>query len=135
LPQPSACAARLVLMKAINQVLKNMKSRTLRVIIILVATLFLNIEAAQAGLIQKLKLYFRQEFPHNEFLLLFGGLVFAAFIVYVLFAPVLINKQKWSWLNYYSYQPGRQDYKSKRITVKKISEILQNTEFTNQVHS
>jgi hypothetical protein len=111
-----------------------MKNRTLRVIIILVSMLFINIEAAQAGLVHKFRIYIHQEFPDNQFLFITFSLLFIACLSYVLFAPVLINKQKWGWLNYYSYQPGRQDYQSKRMSVKKISDILQNSEYTKQAH-
>ena len=112
-----------------------MKNRTLRVIIILISLLFLNIEAAHAGLIHKLKSYIRLEFTDFELFYIFGGSLSLAFLGYVIFTPVLIGNKKWAWLNYYSYQPNRHDYQSKRDMVKKISGILKNDYISNSAHS
>src|SRR5947208_1026701 len=100
------------------------KNRTLRVIIILVALLFLNIEAAQAGLVYKIRVYFRHEFPDQHLLAWsFVCICIVAFLIYVVFASVLIGNQKWDWLNYYSYQPNRHNYQSKRVAIQKITGI------------
>src|SRR5688572_4885566 len=112
-----------------------MKNKTLRVIIILVGLLFLNIEAAQAGLVHKLKIYINHEFPNYQFIYITITLLVLALLAYVIFAPVLIGKEKWAWLNYYSYQPNRHDYQSKRVSIQKISGILSNSEFGKQAHS
>jgi hypothetical protein len=58
-----------------------------------------------------------------------------AFLLYVIFAPVLIGKEKWDWLNYYSYQPNRHDYQSKRVSIQKISGILTKNKYSKQAHS
>jgi len=108
-----------------------MKKGTLKTIIILVSLLFINIEAAQAGLIQKFKLYIRHEFSDYQLTYFIGGLLFLGFFSYIIFTPVLIGKKKWAWLSYYSYNPGRHDYQSKRVMVKKISGILKNSEYGN----
>jgi hypothetical protein len=97
--------------------------------------LFLNIEAAQAGLVHKIKLYIRHECPDYQLLYIALALLVLGFLSYVLFAPVLIGKEKWAWLNYYSYQPNRHDYQSKRATIQKISGILSNAEFSKEAHS
>ena len=112
-----------------------MKNGTLRIIIILVSLLFLNIEAAQAGLVQKIRVFIRHEFPDHQFMYIALGLVVLSFLSYVLFAPVLIGKEKWAWLNYSSDNIPRHDYQSKRASIKKISNILSNTEFGKQAHS
>lgn len=112
-----------------------MKNKTLKAIIILVALLFINIEAAQAGLVHKMKLFISHEFPDHNLLFISGGLFMLGFLSYVLFAPVWIGNEKWAWLNYYSYQPSRHNYSSKRVSVRKISKILTNTEFNKQAHS
>ena len=112
-----------------------MKKGTLKTIIILIGLLFINIEAAQAGLIHKFKIYIRHEFPDYQLLYVTLGLLLFGFLSYIIFTPVLIGKQKWAWLTYYSYNPNRHDYQSKRVMVKKISGILKNPEFGNQAHS
>ena len=103
-----------------------MKKGTLKTIIILVALLFINIEAAQAGLVNKFKIYIRHEFSDYQLLYLIAGFVFLGFLSYIIFTPVLIGKQKWAWLTYYSYNPNRHHYQNKREMIKKISGILQN---------
>jgi hypothetical protein len=112
-----------------------MRKGTLKTIIILVGLLFLNIEAAHAGLIHKFKIYIRHEFSDYQLLYFAGGLLFFGFLSYIIFTPVFIGKRKWAWLSYYSYTPNRHDYQSKRVMVKKISGILKNSEFSNQAHS
>src|SRR5689334_19047149 len=101
-----------------------MGSRTLKVIIILVALLFLNIEAAHAGLIHKFKIYIRHEFSGQQIFYVLASVIVIGFLTYVIFAPLPIGKERWYWLKYYSYTPARHDYQSKRDMVKKISGIL-----------
>lgn len=101
----------------------------------MVSLLFLNIEAAHAGLVHKLKNYIRLEFTDIELFYIFGGSLSLAFLGYVIFTPVHIGNKKWAWLNYYSYQPNRHDYQSKRVMVKKISGILKNDYISNHAHS
>jgi hypothetical protein len=111
-----------------------MKKGTFKIIIILVSLLFINIEAAQAGLINKFKIYIRHEFSDYQlFYLVFGFTIFGL-LSYIIFTPVLIGKEKWAWLSYYSYNPNRHAYQSKRVMVKKISGILKNPEFGNSSH-
>jgi hypothetical protein len=112
-----------------------MKNTTVRVIIILVALLFINIEAAHAGIIQRIKGYILVEFPANQMFFIIGLLLFLSFLSYVVFTPVLIGNQKWSWLSYYSYPSTRPDFKNKRLMIKKISRILNNEEISNGAHS
>ena len=112
-----------------------MKKGTLKTIIILLGLLFVNIEAAQAGLIHKVKIYIRQEFSDYQLVYFICGILFFGFLSYIIFTPVLIGKQKWAWLSYYSYTPNRHDYQSKRDMIKKISGILKNSDFGNQAHS
>jgi hypothetical protein len=112
-----------------------MKKGTFRVIIVLVGLLFLNIEAAQAGLINKFKVYIHQEFTDYQLVYFIGGLLIFGFLSYIVFTPIFIGTQKWTWFNYYSYNPNRQDYQSKREMVKKISSILKNGDISNQAHS
>ena len=108
-----------------------MKKATLRVIIILVGLLFVNIEAAHAGLIHKVKIYIRHEFSDNQLVYFICAALFLGFLSYIIFTPVLIGKRKWAWLSYYSYSPGRNDYQTKRDMVKKIAVILKNGELGN----
>ena len=101
-----------------------MNARTIKVIVTLVALLFLNIEAAQAGLVNKLKVYIRHEFTDYQLFYFIGGLLVTGFLGYIVFAPVMIGNQKWAWLNYSTYQPSRHHYSSKRRAITKISRIL-----------
>lgn len=112
-----------------------MEKRTIKTIVILVSLLFLNIEAANAGLIHKFKLYIRHEFSDDQVFYLSAGLLFFGFLCYVIFTPVLIGKEKWAWLSYYSYNPNRHDYQSKRDVIKKISGILKNSDMSDRAHS
>jgi hypothetical protein len=112
-----------------------MKKGTFRIIVILVSLLFVNIEAAQAGLIHKVRIYIRHEFSDYQLFYFLSALLFFGFLSYIIFTPVLIGKQKWAWLSYYSYTPGRHDYQSKRDVVKKISTILKSGEPSNGTHS
>lgn len=95
-----------------------MNRATLRTIIILVSLLFLDIEAAHAGLIQKFRVFILQEFPGYQWLYLSIALLSAGFLAYVVFTPVVIGKEKWAWLNV-------PDYQARRQSVSRISEILQ----------
>ena len=101
-----------------------MKNRIVRIIIILVASLFLNIEAANAGLTHKLNLYIRHGLSDPQWFLMVFGLCAFAFLAYVVAAPVAIGKHKSPWLGYYSINPGKHSYQNKREMVRKISSIL-----------
>jgi hypothetical protein len=108
-----------------------MKKGTLRIIIILVSLLFVNIEAAQAGLVHKVKIYIRHEFSDYQLVYFISAMAIIGFLSYIIFTPVHIGKRKWAWLTYYSYSPTRHDYQSKRDVVKKIAVILKKGEFSN----
>jgi len=112
-----------------------MKKGTLKTIIILVCLLFINIEAAQAGLVSKFKIYIRHEFPDYQLVYFVSVILFLSFLSYIVFTPVNIGKEKWAWLKYYTYNPNRHDYQSKREMVQKISGILKNSDFSDRAHS
>jgi hypothetical protein len=101
-----------------------MPKGTIKTILILVSLLFLNIEAAHAGLVGKLKLYIHHEFSDLQLFYSLLFLTFFGFMAYVVFTPVLIGKKKWARLSYYSYPPSRRNYQSKRESIRKIEEIL-----------
>ena len=103
-----------------------MKKGTIKTIIFLVGSLFLNIEAAHAGLVGKLKLYINHEFSDSQLTYTLLCLAALSFISYVIFTPVVIGKQKWAWLTYYTYSPSRPNYQGKKDSVRKIEEILTN---------
>lgn len=112
-----------------------MKNKTFRTIIILVGLLFINIEAANAGLIHRFKAYIRHELSDYQ---IFYSLLFIlalSFIGYVIFTPVLIGKEKWGFLSYYSYNPTAKSYHNKRLLVRKISDILKNERPSDHIHS
>jgi hypothetical protein len=101
-----------------------MKKSTFKFIVILVGMLFLNIEAAHAGLVYKLKALISHEFPDYGFVYLTAGLLIFGMLSYIIFTPVSIGKERLMWYHYFSSDPGRHDYQSKRAMVKKISVIL-----------
>jgi hypothetical protein len=101
-----------------------MNNRTIRVIIFLVSLLFLNIEAAQAGLIHKLKIYIRHEFTEWQLIYILGGMGLFGILSYIIFTPVLIGSEKWAWYKYFTFNPVRPKYQDKRHVVKKIAGIL-----------
>jgi len=109
-----------------------MSNRTFRIIVLLVGLLFINIEAANAGLIQRFRLYIRHEFSNTQLFYIVSIFMILGFLTYVLFTPVSIGKEKRSELNYYSYNPGAKDYQRKRDVVKKISSILNTKEPANR---
>ena len=101
-----------------------MRNRTLKVIIFLVGLLFLNIEAAQAGLVHKLKVYISHEFTESQLYYMLTAIVVVGALSYIIFTPVLIGSEKWAWYKYFTFNPVRQKYQDKRQMVKKISGIL-----------
>jgi hypothetical protein len=112
-----------------------MKKGTFRFIIVLVALLFLNIEAAQAGIVQRIRFYIHSEFPDHQFTYLMIIAVFISLVAYIIIAPVPIGKEKWSKLDYYRIQPRRHTYKARRISVNRIADLLKSTESANSAHS
>jgi len=101
-----------------------MNNRTIRVIVLLVSLLFLNIEAAHAGLVHKLKIYIRHEFTEWQLFYILGGIALFGVLSYIIFTPVLIGSEKWAWYKYFTFNPVHQKYQDKRDVVKKISGIL-----------
>ena len=111
-----------------------MKNTTLRFIIVLVALLFLNIEAAQAGLVHKIRVFVTHEFPNNHIELWLLGLAVVGFLLYVVFSPVEIGREKWSWIKLFTFQAGAKSYQKKRQSVNRIAEILNSGTQGNSAH-
>lgn len=101
-----------------------MNGRTFKVIVILVGLLFINIEAAQAGLIHKFKSFILHEFSDFQLFYLISGVFAIAFLLYVMFTPVVIGNEKSVWLDYYPPESQRTIYQNKKEMVKRISVIL-----------
>jgi hypothetical protein len=100
-----------------------MKNRTVRIIIILVSLLFMNIEAAHAGLIHKFRLYIAHEFPDWQLIFFCTGLSAAAFLVYVIAAPVSIGRGRRIWFTDDDIDTVKK-FSDRRKAVTKISVIL-----------
>ena len=111
-----------------------MTKSTLRLIIVLMAMLFLNIEAAHAGLISQFRFFLNREFPDQQFPWLLTLLMLAGLFIYGLFAPNPIGKQKRVWLNYTPFQSKKQTYDQKRASINRISGILQALPPANPLH-
>lgn len=105
-----------------------MKNATFRFIIVLVAMLFLNIEAAQAGLIQRLRVFVDHEFPNQPIRLWVLAGVLTGLLLYVIFSPIVIGREKWTWIKLFRFQPTTRNYRKKRASITRISEVLQSTE-------
>jgi hypothetical protein len=101
-----------------------MQNRTFRVIITLVGLLFLNIEAAHAGLVHKLKIFISHEFTSLQLYYITGGIFIFAILSYIIFAPVQVGSEKWAWYKYFTFNPLRQKYQNKRQMVKRISGMV-----------
>ncbi len=76
-----------------------MSSRTIKTIITLNLTLCLTIEAAQAGLLHKIKLFLLQEFNLTALTMTAMAFIVILAVLYILLAPVSIGRQKSVWLN------------------------------------
>ncbi len=111
-----------------------MRNKTFKTIVILVSLLFINIEVAQAGLVHKFKAYIRTELTDYQLIYALIGLLTLSFLSYVILTPVFIGKEKWGFLSYYSYNPAVNRYQNKKITVRKISNILKNERPSDHVH-
>jgi hypothetical protein len=107
-----------------NYVKQKMNKSTLRVIIILVSLLFINIEAAQAGLVHKLRLYIRHEFSETQLIYWTVCVLALSSLLYIIFSPLPIGQEKWSWFHYYTYNPKRSSFHRKRAAVTRISKML-----------
>jgi hypothetical protein len=100
-----------------------MKNQTVRIIITLVALLFINIEAAHAGLIHKFKLYITHEFPDWQLIFISTGLLTAGFLTYVLAVPVSIGRGRRIWFTDDDLDAVKK-FGDKKQTVRRISGIL-----------
>lgn len=86
--------------------------------------LFLNIEAAQAGLINRFKQYIHLGFTNWQLLLAALIVVFMWSFAYIIFTPVIIGNQKSIWLNYTGDHELDTNFKNKKEFVKKTSALL-----------
>ncbi len=111
-----------------NKPLFAMKNTTLRLIIVLVALLFINIEAAQAGLVHRLRVFVNHEFPHQPIGLYLLTAAIIGFLLYVIFSPIVIGREKWTWIKLFRFQPTSRNYRKKRERVSRIAELLQSAE-------
>jgi hypothetical protein len=111
-----------------------MTKSTIRFIFSLMAMLFLNIEAAQAGLISRFRVFLNREFPDYQFPWLLALMMLAGLLLYGLFAPVPIGKEKRVWLHIWHFQSKRQTYEQKRALVSRISGVLQTIPPSNTLH-
>jgi len=104
-----------------------MSKRLIRFIAILVSLLFINIEAAQAGLVHRLRLYIKAEMSSEE--LFFSSLAFllGTFVLYVIFTPLRINNQRLGWYTYFTFTT-RETVRERRTLIKRINGLLRDQE-------
>lgn len=101
-----------------------MSKRVVKLILVLVSMLFLNIEAAQAGLVGKLKLLISAELPPQQLTAATICVSVLAVIAYIIFTPIRINNERWPWYDYFRFQPESTSYRKRRIVVKRINKVL-----------
>ena len=101
-----------------------MSKRMIRTILVLVSMLFLNIEAAQAGLVGKLKLYIAAELPHWLLVMLLGSALLLIPVLLVIFTPLYINNQRLVWHSYFTFHPDLSRFAARRRSVNRIRETL-----------
>jgi len=104
-----------------------MKNRTFKVIVILVGLLFLNIEAAHAGLVQKFKLYIGHEFPGYQPVYIIASILSVSLLSYIILTPMPFKETGKLGGGYYP----QQTFQNKRSRVKKISAILKEQNLAN----
>ena len=100
-----------------------MNSSTLKTIIALNLTLFITIEAAQAGILHRVKVFLLQQFDPALLIILSLVIILVSGVLYVLFTPVLIGNQKTVWLNVSGAYKTRR-LRARKAQVKRISAIL-----------
>jgi hypothetical protein len=100
-----------------------MNKSTFKVIITLVSLLFLNIEAAQAGLVTKLRMFIRAEFPEYQLLYITCGVLAASFLCYVIFSPVPGNERHRSVYSRFSGSSS-QRFSHRKAAVERIAAAL-----------
>jgi hypothetical protein len=110
-----------------STLIKKVNKSTLRIIIILISLLFINIEAAQAGLIHRLRLYIRTEFSETQLVYWTVFVLLLSSLLYIIFSPLPIGHEKWSWFHYYTYNPKKNKFQRKRETVARISRLLKSS--------
>ena len=101
-----------------------MKNRTFRLIIILIGSLVLNIEAAHAGITHKFKVLIHQELSDFQLIYLSFGFLCSVFFVYVVFMPTIKNRPNSVTNNFDLQDTYPQTFEKRRKRIKKISEIL-----------
>ena len=101
-----------------------MNKRLVKLILVLVSMLFLNIEAAQAGLVTRLRLYISSEVPPHQLMFTLICLSVVFIFAYIIFTPLHINNERWPWYNYFSFQPESTSFRKKKMVVKRIRAVL-----------
>ena len=107
--------------KRVHRNNRQMNKRTLKVIIILVGLLFLNIEAAQAGLIHKFKVYIGLGLQGYELFYATGIVFVLAVLSYIICVPGIKQRNTKTITGNIS-----QRLQAKKTRIKKISAILNN---------
>lgn len=111
--------------------LMQMKNRTVRVIIILVGLLILNIEAAHAGITHKFKVLIANEFNGIQLFYVLGGVLMMGVLSYIILTPAFKESGKTiAEANFFQIY-NRQNYQDKKIRVRKIRNILKNSDSLN----
>lgn len=101
-----------------------MSKATVKIIGLMVALLFINIEVAQAGLIRRFRVFLHTEFPNSHLGLWILSAILLIFMAYVVFSPLKIGTERWNWLKMYRYNPSTVTFKKKRQAISAIAKTL-----------
>lgn len=101
-----------------------MSKATVKLISLMLSLLFINIEAAQAGLIRRFRVFLHAEFPDSHFGVWILTAFLFTFLAYVVFSPLKIGSERWNWLKMYRYNPNTLSFKKKRQTITAIANTL-----------
>ncbi len=102
-----------------------MEKRTLKTMLILICLLFINIEAAQAGLVKELRHFVDAHFSEPAFLISLITLLFGSGFTAILLLPVRIGTEKKMWFT--DIEPGHhKKFHARRQSVTRIAKVLEN---------
>ena len=103
-----------------------MEKRTLKAIVLLICLLFLNIEAAQAGLVKELRHFVDMHFSEPGFYISLTGVLFGGGFTAIVLLPVKIGSEKKVWFT--DIEPGvRTKFAARRESVTRIAKVLEST--------
>jgi hypothetical protein len=101
-----------------------MEKRTIKTLLILICLLFINIEAAQAGLVKELRHFVDAHFSEPGLLISLTALLFGGGFTAIVLLPVKIGSEKKVWFT--DIEPGiPTKFAARRQSVARIAKVLE----------